>query len=344
MSTLWAWINARLCVAFRQSPLALHAGATMLIARVWRSLGLRRQHCSRIGWRVASRACGLLLALILQSPRPIWRVPSVILACGDRATNADTYRLSRALLVACGLPPTRYRCWALSWARCFEQAEQRLLTLQMKRLSRRWLDRRVRIEGELPPGGAILLTVHHRAARLGLLALADRVDRLATIAGDPALAAFDPEAELHTLDANAVRALYLRQWLLSQRKIFGGRILGRHEAGRKGLRFLEEGGYLVVFADVFAPRVAPPDEDMAAVLGRVVAIPRGPAWFGQRSGRPIIPFVVISEGSRWRIWLGEAIPPTQDAVAGALDQCIRRAPAGWQSTMAMSWLGAPPAS
>jgi hypothetical protein len=260
------------------------------------------------------------------------------------ATVADTYRLSRALLTACGSPPTRFRCLVLSWARCFEQAAQRLLTLQMERIAQPWLDEHVSIDGELPSNGAILLTVHHRAARLGLLAVADRMGRLASIVGDPALTAFDPAVELRALDGNSVRALYLRQWHLSQRKIFGDRIFGRHEAGRKGLQFLTEGGYLVVFADSFEPTVAPCAEDGAAVLGRVVAVPRGPVWFAQRSGRPIVPFVVTPEGPGWRVWLGEAIPPTQPAVVGALEDCIRRAQASWQPTLAMRWLAAPPAS
>ncbi len=289
----------------------------------------------RIGRGAAWHACRLLLALLRRSPRPIWRLPAALLACAFLAADRGVYPLSRALLAACGLPPTPSRRWALAWARCFWHVAYRLLYLQGERITPRWLRRHVRIDGALPPGGAILLTMHHRGARLGLLALAARGHRLATIVPH-----HRPD-ELRDLAVDSPRALYRRQGLLLRRRIYDDRIFGRREAAREGLRFLDEGGYLVIAPDVFP--LYPHAKEMVALLGRAVAIPRGPVWFARQSGRPIVPLVVVPRGSGWRVRIGEAIPPTQDAVVDALAECIRRAPAGWERPMAMTWLTAPAA-
>jgi hypothetical protein len=206
--------------------------------------------------------------------------------------------------------------------------------LQGGRITDRWVRRHVRLDSAPPPGGAILLTLHHRGERLGLLALRRCGARLASI--------HDPATDLPARPDDAPRAHYYRQIALLRCRIFEGRIFAPREAGRKGLRFLDAGGYLVITADVFGPTAGPHAGQTAAVLGRAVAIPRGPAWFGLHSGKPIVPWVVVPQRSGWRVWIGEAIPPTRDAVAAALTECIRRAPASWDPAFAEFWLAAPP--
>jgi len=294
-----------------------------------------RRFWRKIGRRTVLHSCRVLLALLLRSPRLIWRLPAALLACFALAVDRQVFPLSRALLVACGVSPTLSRRWALSWARGFWYVAYRLIYLQGERITAPWLQQHVHIDGVLPPDGAILLTVHHRGARLGLLALAARGCHLATI-----IPQHNPHA-LRDLTMDSPRALYERQSLLLRRRTFDDRTFGRREAVREGLPFLAKGGYLLIAADVFP--LYPHAKEMATLFGRAVAIPRGPVWFAQQSGRPIVPLMVVPQGPGWRVWIGEAIPVTQEAVVDALAQCIRRAPADWERPMAMTWLAAPPA-
>ncbi|MHB8646275.1 MAG: hypothetical protein ACYDAR_10855 [Thermomicrobiales bacterium] len=272
----------------------------------------------------------LLRTLLRALPFPIWRLPAALLGSARMLLDADGRRLDRALLTALGTPATPRACWRMHWSRAYQRQADLLLTLQSRHITRRWVVKRVRCQGALPPGGAVLVTPHHANSRLGTLALATMVDRLGTIISEP----LDP-AEAARHDPTLVA--HWRQTRLVRDRTHGNLVFTPREAGRKGLRLLRDGGYFVVSADTFIPtgRAVP-------LLGRVVRLPRGAAWFARQSGKPMLPCMVVPDRFGWRLWIGDEAPPTEAGVRACLEASIRQAPGSWARFVAMAWLDAPP--
>jgi len=268
----------------------------------------------------------LLKNLLRLSPRPIWRVPAALLACMRIAVDADTRRLTHALLPAAGIPTTRLAYWHLLWARCFWHEADLLLALQPARTTTAWTRARVHRDGTLPSNGAILIFPHHMMGRYGRLLLASEGVRLGGITGEPQDAAHRVQSD------PTFHHLWRLSHALNDRTYTGG-CFHRWEAGRKGLRLLREGGYLSIVADDFTLGGTP-----HLLLGREWWLPRGPVWFAQQSGKPIVPCMVIPERRGWRLWIGEPVAPTPEAVIAALELCIRQAPESWNRVLALAWL------
>jgi hypothetical protein len=269
------------------------------------------------------------LATVLRLfPRPVWRFPAAMLALLSMIWDPEGGKLDRALLAALALPGTPAA--RLRWFRCYQRQADRVLLLQGARLTRRWAAEHVRGSDALPPGGAILLCVHHAGKRIGTFALAARHDRLGTITTMPTDARALPNADL-TL---------WRHWEAVRRispPTYGTNSFSGPQAPRRALRFLREGGYLVVDGDAYST-----DGPHYPFLGRALMIPEGTCWLAQRSGKPIIPFMTVPEGRGWRLWIGDPVPPTMAGVVAGLTNCVRRAPGSWERQAAMTWLHAAP--
>lgn len=262
-------------------------------------------------------------------PRPVWRLPATLLAVISLLRSADIRRLHAALLPACGHRPTWRNRWRTHWSRCYQYQTDLLLLLQTPRCTPEWAARHVRVCGALPPGGAILIAPHHAGQRFGALIFAAMVERLGSITGAP------PDLARYPRTDPTLR----RSWEQGRQihpRLYGDHVFTRQEAGRKGLRLLAEGGYLIVYADDHSLG-APPHP----LLGKTFSLPRGAAWFAQRSGKPIIPFMVVPVRYHWELWLGDPVQPTLGGVAQGLEECIRHAPGNWSLFVAMAWLRMP---
>jgi len=268
----------------------------------------------------------LLRNLLRLSPQPVWRIPAVALACVRMVVDADTRRLVHALLPAVGIPATRLTYWRLLWGRCFWYEADLLLALQSERTTPAWARTQVRRDGTLPPQGAILVVPHQTLGRFGRLLLASEGVRLGGITGKPQNAAQVAQSD------PTFHHLWRLSRILNDRTYPGG-VFHRWEAGRKGLRLLREGGYLSIVADDFTL-----GGTAQLLLGREWWLPRGPVWFAQQSGKPIVPCMVIPERHGWRLWVGAPVAATPEAVIAALEACICQAPESWNRVLALAWL------
>jgi len=323
----------------------LHTAAAYLVAgrrgitRLW--LQARTRICPQREWRShrphspmgkAQRwfyFC-LLHAVLAHCPRIIWHAPVLALATVRTVADAScSLRLTRDLCMACGIPATWRNRFRLQWERCYQHEADLLLGLQVARLTPEWAAAHIQCDGGLPPGGAILVTPHHANMRLGILRIVAMVEKIGAITGEPR----DP-AQFAGADPTFQR-LWEQERPLAER-VYAGRIFHRAEAGRKGLRLLQEGGYLIILADDLS-FAGPPQP----LLGRTVRLPRGPLWFAEHSDKPIIPFMVMPMHREWRLWIGDPIAATRDGLMYALEQCIGRAPASWDRIIAMIWAQSP---
>lgn len=275
---------------------------------------------------------GVLKTLLMRLPSPVVHTPALVLACVRFFVDPVAQRFCRPLGEALDPSLSRWGRLRLRWRHCYEHERYRLLVLQADRLSVEWARAQVRGEINLPPDGAILVTPHHTAMRLGVIALTGAGYRIGGGTIDPGdtedLAALDPWTREYYRHLRALRSL-----------MYGPRVFRQHDVGRRGLRLLQEGGYLLLQGDGFAL-----DWHPGPLLRRSVPIPSGPVWFAAHSGKPVIPFAVIPEKRGWRLWFGDPIPPdqiTHDATARALESCIRRAPASWERSLALAWSHAP---
>jgi hypothetical protein len=153
------------------------------------------------------------------------------------------------------------------------------------------------------------------------------VARLGTISTAPP----DPES---LPDIDPTQLLHWRHLAIGRSRVLPYEIIHPRHAARQGLKLLRDGGYLVIIAD--AAEHAPPE----SLLGHAWAIPSGPIWFAQRSGKPIVPFTVMPYGLGWRLWLGAPIEPTRAGMRNGLEACLRRSPFGWERRIAMQWFEA----
>ena len=271
-----------------------------------------------------------LRRILAHTPVPVWRPLAAILACVALAFARQPRVLNVALLRALGVRASPVTRWQTHWTRAYQRQADLILLAQGEHVTPQWAAGQVDMPGRLPPGGAILVSVHHYGSRLAgpvLAAHGYHVGGITTRPRDPRSAA--------QLDAT-LRA----HWRFTEhtsRLSYGNRMFSREAAGRKGLRLLEDGGYLIIHADEFARQ--PP---FAPLLGRSMTAPKGAVWFARRSGKPLVPFMIVPQGWRWRLWIGEAvIPATAEGLGAALESCIRQAPGSWQAITAMAWLAAP---
>lgn len=277
----------------------------------------RARHGLRRGY---SRA---IAGAIAASPTPVWRWPAIPSATAATLIDRELRALAPEALRALGRAPTRAAQLRFRWGICYQAEVEQVLALQQERLDRAWLRRHVILEGALPPEGAILLTVHHPNVRLSVGLFACAVGRIGAIS-----------VQTHERLEHHLRSLERPPELLLRRA------LGPHvfppAAVRRSLRFLRQGGYLIVAAD--EPHPAWP---RASVLGRQLPLAPGIAWLARRSGRPIVPFVLIPERRRWRIRCGAPIAATDAAIADAVERCIRSAPVNWSEMRWKIWGSAP---
>jgi lauroyl/myristoyl acyltransferase len=156
-----------------------------------------------------------------------------------------------------------------------------------------------------PPPNSILVSVHHTCQFLAFV----RLSRLLPDLGFVSTVSWENRPE--TVRAGLLLDLMDRS--------FGSRVYRPGQAARAGLAVLRGGGSLLLFSDFAASGVPTP------LLGRRVPLARGPEWFAQQTGCPIIPVMVVPNRRGWALWCGEPVATTQDGI----DACIRQAPASW---------------
>ncbi len=179
----------------------------------------------------------LLRRLLKIFPGPVWRLPAMALGIVHMILDRQERALNVALLQAIGMAASFADRWRLHWCRAYQRQADILLLAQVERVTPRWAAEHVRLCGALPPGGAILVTVHHETRRLAPLVLAAsgyRLGAITTRGRDPVtIACADPTLRAHWQLAEAGDA-----------SAFGDRRFTRREVGRKGLHLLAEGGVL----------------------------------------------------------------------------------------------------
>jgi hypothetical protein len=272
----------------------------------------------------------LLATLLRPFPRPVWHVPAAAHASVRVLFDAEGRRLSVALLRALDMPVTWRARWRLHWMHWYQREAILLLCLQSPWMTRAWAKAHIRPDGALPRDGAIVLIPHHTGQQLGALVVAGLVDRFGGIAWRPP----DDPAQFARMD-ETIQELWPHIRRIRTRAVDDRAFLPQ-EAALKGLRLLKGGGSLMMAGDVFTL-----GERRYPFLGRARPMPSGVTWFARQSGKPIHPCMIVPEGREWRLWIGPAIPPTQEAVIAAMEECIRRAPSNWERSVAMSWLHAP---
>lgn len=269
--------------------------------------------------------------LLAPLPWIVWRTPAACIAtirtCYERHTDA----LALELLTALGQPAGRTARWRFRWQHWYLEELDRFLLIQGDKLSPAWARRHVRIVGELPPEGAILIGPHQMLRRLGTLRLAGIARPFGGITGRPAVA-----EEFDRLDVTQ-RHVFTRQQQLNRRILSGGHFSATSFAIRDALNLLRVGGYVNSVIDRnswYPPRTA--------ILGHwLMVFHTGTIWLARHSGRPIVPYVVIAQGRKLTLWIGPPIEPSERAIGAAIEECIRRAPVSWSRTVAMAWLQAP---
>jgi hypothetical protein len=271
----------------------------------------------------------VLKAVFRPFPHPVWRVPALLLGTLRAWSDAER-RLSRALLEALGMPTTPFHRWRMQWVRSYCDQAETVLLPQASRYTRDWVRRQIDCTGvTLPPGGAVLIAPHCAMGVTGFLALATLVDHLVLVSQDPR------HPDLQQLEDETQR-LHWQHTRMAQERVVPMTVLTREEAGRTGLRLLRDGASLILFADAFRA-----DGPTHRLLGRDVSVSRGAAWFAQRSGKPLIPWMVVPHRFGWRLWIGDPLPPTEEGLIRGLETCIRIAPQCWWRTLGMTWLESP---
>jgi hypothetical protein len=287
----------------------------------------------RRGWRAAFASWfyfGLLRRLLGWWPWPAWHAPAVALAIVRMPFDGEARVLSRALIGGLRIPPPRGRFVRLWWSLTYSREVKTLLYVLAPRLTPGWAARHVRCHGAIPADGAILACAHAAATNAGILHLATRVGPLCSMT---LWRSADDLAHLSRIQ----RQTYLAGQQFA-RRAYGENLFHVSHAGRRALHVLRRGGYLVTTMDGVSPSA--PE---TTLFGRAIRLPRGPVWFAQQSGKPLLPFVVTARRGTLHLWIGDPAPPTPDGHARALEECIRRAPGGWDRPVIHMWLASPPA-
>ncbi len=254
----------------------------------------------------------LALQLSLDS-RPHWRelawARATLGVLGDPAIP----RFAGAALDALDCPSAKAQRVNFGWSWWFQCATNTVHSYQTERLTPDWCAAHVAGTPQLPAGGAVLLTVHHFNRRLAYVRFSCMVERLGMVSADgPAI---DRAAQFYE-------------------RMFDSRVFQPPYAARRGLRLLEQGGYLIITSDGFGQ-----SPTRGQILGRQCSVEPGAVWLAEHAGKPIVPFVVAPDGAGWRLWCGEPVPAHRASIDKLLEECIRRAPTSW--AWWPNWLAAP---
>jgi len=107
-----------------------------------------------------------LRRILARTPVPVWRPLAAILACVDLACARHPRVLNVALLRALGVHASPATRWRTHWTRAYQRQADLILLAQGEHVTPPWAARQVDMPGRLPPGGAILVSVHHYGSRL----------------------------------------------------------------------------------------------------------------------------------------------------------------------------------
>jgi hypothetical protein len=242
--------------------------------------------------------------------------------------NRHMRQVATAAVRALGRRPTAGVVWRFGWQWWYQRSVDELLAYQADRLTPEWAQQHVLAPPRLPPASSILLSVHQYNLPVAAARAVQLVDDLGVVSMiDPRPPAAANAGTDGFLLAPGPRARVLGRFY---GRTFGGRLYTPMAAARQGLELLQRGGSLIVLADFYGQVFGP-------ILGKRIPVAQGPVWLARRSGRPIVPFVLIPPrhpAQPWRLWCGEPIDPSPMAVAATLEAAIRRLPTTW-----MSWRG-----
>lgn len=274
-------------------------------------------------------------------PGVTYRPPALVLGTVRWLAQPGPRRAAGPALRALGRPATRLARWRFAWQVAYHAEVSHLLHLQSEKLSDDWVARHVRGGTLPPPGGAILLSPHQEYGRLGNLYLRMHGYRVGLVADDNRVT-WDRDHPDHAARAAAHGnrgEFYLRRWRFWERAL-DGNVFRPPEDTRAALRFLREGGYLVIKPDGYRHAMRERWE-RGEVLGRAIPVAPGPVWLAQHSGKPILPYLTVPTGRGWRMVVGEPVEPTQRGVAACLTACLRESPETMHGLRWLAWSQAP---
>ena len=136
------------------------------------------------------------LTIVLDAaPRPILRVPAMLLGAARLMVDPDARRIAEPALRAIGRDARLLQRWLFTWRLLLQHEADTLLGLQASRLTTSWAVAHVTNQGRLPEGGAILVTPHHAGMHIGFLALSTLVGHLGFVASMPSVGINGPSLE-----------------------------------------------------------------------------------------------------------------------------------------------------
>ncbi|GAC1322454.1 MAG: hypothetical protein NVSMB2_19760 [Chloroflexota bacterium] len=286
---------------------------------------------------LARAALSALALRFRTADEPVYRDVALLGSLAAAIANPDLRAMAGVALPALGVRPTRAAVWRFATRHAYERAANAALACQADRLTPAWATKNVLASDlDLPTEGCVLISVHHFHQRLAFARLSSLVKDLGAVGTFEPL----PRERLSTPPQLRISLAERRRRARSHysHAVFGDRLYSSRTAPRAGLDLLKCGGSLIVVPD-FA------GADIGMVLGRQVTISRAPMWWAQKADCPIVPFVVSppdAPGQPWRLWCGKPIEPNWQAVATALETCIRLAPTVWTAWRA--WSAAPAAN
>jgi hypothetical protein len=276
--------------------------------------------------RVATRLLYSLLPRLLAAwPWVTYRPYGLLLGTVRWLAQAGPRRAAGPVLRALGRPATPWARWRFAWQTAYHIEAAFVLSMQTGKMSDDWIARHVRCDAPPPPGGAILVGPHQEYGRLANLYLRQHGYNVGILA-DAKRETWDADHPDHAgqLAAHGDRGeFYARRWRTLTR-LYDGHVFRSPEETRAALRFLNEGGYLVIKPEGY----------------RHAARER---WGleARHSGKPIVPFVVIPDRRGWRVMIGDPVAPTQSGVAAALTTCLRATPATMHGLRWQAWSRSP---
>lgn len=242
--------------------------------------------------------------------------------------NRHMTHVAAAAVTALGMRTTAAVVWRFAWQWWYQRSVDELLAYQADRLTPAWATRHVLAPERLPPPGSILLSIHQYNLPVAAARAVQLVSELGVVSMmDPQPTGADNAMADSFLLPSGPRARALARFY---GQIFEERLYTPTAAARQGLQLLQRGGSLIVLADFYG-RV------FGSILGKRIPVAQGPVWLARRSGRPIVPFLLIPPRRPelpWQLWCGEPIEPSPTAVVATLEAAIRRLPSTW-----MSWRG-----
>jgi len=247
--------------------------------------------------------------------------------------NRHMRRVAAAAVRAVGQKPTSGAVTRFAWEWWYQRTVDELVAYQADRLTPDWAAQHVLAPARQPPAGSILLSSHQFNLPIAAARAVQLVADLGVVSViDPLTAGgVDAGADGFLLPARE-RTRALANFY---GQIFDGRIYPPAVAARRGLELLRGGGSLIVYPDFYG-------QVHGSILGRSIPVADGPLWLTRRSGRPIVPFSLIPPRRgeiQWRLWCGEPIEATREALVGAVESAIRRLPTTW--TYWRGWYSSP---